>query len=116
MLVRLEPGEFPASHPVAIIHEFWLRAAGCGAKPPPWAEFDPADHPKILPWIMLLRRDDGARGLRGPDWRFTVCGSGCTELLGFSCQGKLSVKSFPQRRLNTAAANSIWSVAARALC
>jgi len=33
--------------------------------------------------------------LRDPDWRFTVCGSGCAELLGFSCQGRRYGDVFP---------------------
>lgn len=86
--------EVPAAHPVAVFQRFWLKAAGAEAWAP-WAAFDPAEHPAILPWVLLLRREAAADGNEAPSWRYTVCGTGCTALFGFSYQGKLFGEDLP---------------------
>lgn len=79
--------EIPEQHPVAVFHRFWTSAAK-GARWASWATFDATHHPGILPWVLLLRRE--------PDgWRYTVCGTGCTALFGFSYQGKLFGEGLP---------------------
>ena len=91
---NVEIGDIPGAHPVVIFHDFWRGAADGNGGVAPWARFDAADHPRILPWVLLLKREDGP----APDeltLRYAVCGTGCTELFGFSYQGKLFGESLP---------------------
>ena len=78
----------PEHHPVSIFYAFW-REAAAGKPVAPWARFDAADHPKILPWVILIKREDCDTGAEGFDLRYAVCGTGCTELFGASYEGKL---------------------------
>lgn len=80
-------GEIPERHPVAAFHRFWTAAAQ-GQPWAPWTAFDAAEHPSILPWVLLLRREPAG-------WRYTVCGTGCTALFGFSYQDKLFGEDLP---------------------
>lgn len=86
--------EIPAAHPVVVFHRFWSKAAAAEAWAP-WSAFDPAEHPAILPWVLLLRREPAADESAAPAWRYTVCGTGCTGLFGFSYQGKLFGEDLP---------------------
>ena len=85
--------EVSAAHPVAVFHRFWQQAAG-GRRWAPWAGFDAVDHPTILPWVLLLKSEPAEDG-SGLRWRYAVCGTGCTELFGFSYQGKLFGAGMP---------------------
>ena len=73
-------------------YSFWAQAAG-GASWAPWQAFDAIEHPQILPWVLLLRREQVEDG--ATRWRYTVCGTGCTALFGFSYQGKLFGENLP---------------------
>lgn len=86
--------QIPQRHPVAVFHAFWVRAAN-GAAVAPWSAFDPIDHPAILPWVLLLKRESPASAGDPPAWRYAVCGTGCTDLFGFSYQGKLFGEGMP---------------------
>ena len=90
----IDLAEIPAAHPVAVFHGFWMEAAK-GEAWAPWASFDPAQHPAILPWVLLLKRETPAAEDGPPAWRYAVCGTGCTELFGFSYQGKLFGENLP---------------------
>ena len=50
-------------------------------------------HPKILPWVLLLKRECGASDT--VRWRYAVCGMGCTELFGLSYQNKIFGDDLP---------------------
>ena len=85
--------EVPGSHPVAVFNRFW-QAAAADHRWAPWSRFDPVDHAAILPWVLLLKSEVPPQG-PGRDWRYAVCGTGCTELFGFSYQGKLFGAGMP---------------------
>lgn len=87
-LTHVGLAELPATHPVGVFHSFWRDVADESGEVAPWASFDPADHPKILPWILLLKHE-GHSEAGDPIWRYGVCGTGCIELFGFSHQGKV---------------------------
>ena len=61
----------------------------------PWDRFDPVDHPRMLPWIILLKREHGPSITGGARLRYAVCGTGITELFGFSNQGNLFGENLP---------------------
>lgn len=86
--------EIPSRHPVAVFHRFWSSAAKDAAVAP-WSAFDATDHPAVLPWILLLRREADASTPEQEIWRYAVCGTGCTELFGFSYQGKVFGEDLP---------------------
>lgn len=86
--------EIPAAHPVAAFHRFWVAAAK-GAGWAAWSAFDAAQHPAILPWVLLLKREQPAAEGGGFTWRYSVCGTGCTGLFGFSYQGKVFGEGLP---------------------
>lgn len=73
------------------MYDFWLRAAN-GEGIAPWSSFDPVDHSRVLPWIMLLRaeRRDGQE-----IFRYVVCGTGCSAIFGFSYQNKVFGENLP---------------------
>lgn len=85
--------EVPGAHPAAVFHRFW-QAAARGRRWAPWSHFDPVDHPAILPWVLLLKSEPLPQG-PGQNWRYAVCGTGCTDLFGFSYQGKLFGTGMP---------------------
>ncbi len=93
MFQHIEFEELPSAHPVATFNGFWRQAAGEN-NVAPWSSFDAADHPRILPWVMLFKYDDAVDG-EGSSLRCTVCGSGCTNLFGFSYQGRLIGEDLP---------------------
>lgn len=84
----------PPDHPVAVFQEFWVAAAA-GASVAPWSAFDPTEHPAILPWVLLLKREGEPGGMVAVQWRYAVCGTGCTNLFGFSYQGKVFGEDLP---------------------
>lgn len=84
--------DIPAAHPVRAFYHFWAEVAK-GAPAAPWQAFDATQHPQILPWVLLLRREAAEDG--AARWRYTVCGTGCTALFGFSYQGKLFGENLP---------------------
>lgn len=86
--------EIPSKHPVCVFHEFWQSVADQSGLVAPWTSFDPADHPRILPWILLLKHE-GASDADDPIWRYSVCGTGCIDLFGFSYQGKVFGEDLP---------------------
>ena len=86
--------EIPQRHPVAVFHRFWAQAAA-GAPLASWSAFDPIDHPAVLPWVLLLKAEGVAVPGAARAWRYAVCGTGCTELFGFSYQGKLFGEGMP---------------------
>jgi len=86
--------EIPSRHPVAVFHLFWSSAANDAAVAP-WSAFDATDHPAVLPCILLLRREADASAPEQEIWRYAVCGTGCTELFGFSYQGKVFGEDLP---------------------
>ncbi|MGF1628586.1 MAG: hypothetical protein ACFCUT_03880 [Kiloniellaceae bacterium] len=79
--------DLPAGHPAAVFFHFWKQAAR-GQAWAPWSRFDAVDHPSILPWVLLLKLEPADAGAGDLQWRYAVCGTGCTELFGFSFQGK----------------------------
>lgn len=94
MAIReISPAEVPPAHPAATFHRFWARASG-GRSWAPWTTFDAVDHSAILPWVLLLKSEAAGDGW-GQRWRYAVCGTGCTELFGFSYQGKLFGAGMP---------------------
>ncbi len=86
--------DIPERHPVVAFAKFWQQAAG-GASVARWERFDPADHPRTLPWIMLLKREPGPEYAGGPPLRYAVCGTSLSTLFGFSYQGKLFGEDLP---------------------
>lgn len=86
--------EVPSVHPVAVFHEFWAAAAA-GRSIAPWSAFDATEHPSILPWVLLLKREAAPEGGGAVQWRYAVCGTGCTNLFGFSYQGKVFGEGLP---------------------
>ena len=76
--LRLE--DIPSGHPVALFAEFWDQAAA-GRPAPEWSAFDAVDHPKILPWVLLLKPEPGGV------LRYAICGTGCAALFGMSFDG-----------------------------
>jgi len=86
--------QIPQQHPVAVFHAFWAQAAK-GSTVAPWSAFDPIDHPAILPWVLLLKRESPPAAGAPPAWRYAVCGTGCTDLFGFSYQGKVFGENLP---------------------
>lgn len=86
--------ELPSAHPAAVFFRFWEQAAE-GRAWAPWSSFDAVDHPSILPWVLLLKREPAETGSGEMQWRYAVCGTGCTELFGFSYQGKLFGAGMP---------------------
>ena len=91
---RLGLPDIPASHPVAIFSAFWHSAAAEGS-PVPWSLFDPAEHKDILPWMLLLKRLPGADPALSQSWRYSVCGTGCTQLFGKTFQDKAFGEDLP---------------------
>jgi len=89
---EISVGELPPLHPAAVFCRFWDEAAD-GKVWAPWSHFDAVDHPTVLPWVLLLRKEATSTG--GIRWRYAVCGTGCTELFGFSYQGKLFGTGMP---------------------
>ena len=43
----------------------------------------------------MLKREPDATHARGFCWRYVVCGTGCTEMVGFSYQGKVFGEGLP---------------------
>lgn len=86
--------EIPPGHPVSVFYRFW---AGAAADRPsaPWAAFDATEHPSILPWVLLLKRETPSDSPEASQWRYVVCGTGCSDLFGFSYQGKLFGEGLP---------------------
>ena len=93
-LTRVGLAELPPRHPAGVFHAFWRGVAEDSTNAAPWASFDPADHPKILPWILLLKREGVAAG-REAIWRYSLCGTGCIDLFGSSFQGKVLGEDLP---------------------
>lgn len=89
----LDISAVPVDHPVAVFHRFWREAAR-GNTWAPWSAFDPSQHPAILPWVLLLKRESSSADASWA-WRYAVCGTGCTALFGFSYQGKLFGQDLP---------------------
>ena len=83
-----------ATHPVAVFGAFWRDAAN-GTAFAPWTAFDATEHPRLLPWILLLRTENGPSIVGGPRLRYAVCGTGLTDIFGFSYQGKLFGEDLP---------------------
>lgn len=86
--------EVPAVHPAAAFHRFWHQAAE-GRRWAPWGCFDATEHPGVLPWVLLLKREATETGGGSVQWRYAVCGTGCTELFGFSYQERLFGEGMP---------------------
>ena len=78
--------ELPSVHPAAVFARFWETASE-GKPWVAWTRFDAVDHPGVLPWVLLLKSERAHD--ESIQWRYVVCGTGCTELFGFSYQGKL---------------------------
>ncbi len=70
----------PDAHPVAVFDTSWRKLKGAGMAPD-WDTFDAVEHPRILPWILLLRPEEDG------NLRYTVCGEGTTEVYGRSMKG-----------------------------
>ena len=84
--------DVPPAHPAARFFQFWKTAAE-GRPWASWKSFDAIDHPAVLPWVLLLKREGSAGA--AATWRYAVCGTGCTELFGFSYQGKFFGEGMP---------------------
>lgn len=84
---QLSLQDVPATHPVFAFSAFW-RSAAAGDSLVPWSAFDPVEHARILPWVLLLKRESGADPGVSRSWRYAVCGSGCIQLFGRNSQGK----------------------------
>ncbi len=80
--------EIPTDHPVALFARFWIAAAG-DRPAPEWSVFNPIEHPKILPWILLMKPEPGGV------LRYTLCGTGCSALFGLSYEGKVFGEGLP---------------------
>lgn len=93
-LTHVGLAELPEKHPVGVFHAFWRSVTDESRQVAPWASFDPADHPRILPWILLLKHE-GVTSADDPIWRYSVCGTGCSDLFGFSYQGKVFGENLP---------------------
>ncbi len=91
---EIDLASVPDRHPVAVFAKFWQQAAD-GKAVARWERFDPADHPRALPWIMLLKREPGGEFAGGPRLRYAVCGTSLNSLFGFSYQGKLFGEDLP---------------------
>ena len=73
--------DIPEMHPVYQFESEWKRCFG-DSDIALWERFDPISVPKLLPWMLLLRADgDG-------DFTYVICGERCTDMFGFSYQGK----------------------------
>jgi len=84
--------DVPPAHPAARFFRFWKQASG-GKPWAPWSAFDATEHATVLPWVLLLKREAASGG--AVQWRYSVCGTGCTELFGFSYQQKLFGEGMP---------------------
>lgn len=91
---EIEGDGIPSTHPVAVFAEFW-RTAAAGAAVAPWDRFDPAEHPRILPWVLLLKTEQGPGLIGDLRLRYAVCGTGLTDLFGMSYEGKLFGEDLP---------------------
>lgn len=87
----VDAADIPAQHPVAELRDGWGERADSGGIVP-WSQFDPMDFAHILPWVMLLRREDGDDPER---LRYAICGEGCRQTFGFSYQGKIFGADLP---------------------
>lgn len=78
---EIQLNDIPAAHPVAVFADFWIAAAA-DRPAPEWREFDATQHPKVLPWVLLLQPEPNG------SLRYSICGTGCTSVFGFSYEGK----------------------------
>lgn len=88
---EIEAREIFDAHPIRAFTEHWSTISR-GKPTAAWDDFDPFDHPEILPWVLLLkqeRRDDPY------SLRYAICGDGCRQTFGFSYQGKLFGDNLP---------------------
>lgn len=85
---EITQAELPSGHPAAVFYRFWVQAAG-GRPWVSWSRFDATEHPSVLPWVLLLKCEPDPEAPQGRRWRYVVCGTGCTDLFGFSYEGKL---------------------------
>ncbi|HAM48381.1 MAG TPA: hypothetical protein DIT40_08705 [Alphaproteobacteria bacterium] len=63
--------------------EYWLNKRA-DRNFPRRSEINPAEFPKLLPWINMYDVLDGGR-----DFRVRICGTALTEVIGFEVGGKL---------------------------
>lgn len=70
--------------------EYWLNKRG-ERDFPSRSEINPAEFPRLLPWINMYDVLDGGR-----DFRFRICGTALTEVIGFEVGGKLVSEVAPQ--------------------
>ena len=77
--------EVNSDHPATHFLGFWHSAkqsASTGVLGPSWSAFDPTDHPLLLTWMIVFRRQDNA------DFICRVCGSAVADLLAGNLTGK----------------------------
>lgn len=87
----VEPHSIPLQHPVACLRDSWPELCGPN-RLVAWSRFDPLDFPQMLPWVVLLRQDDPADPAT---LNYVICGEGCRQTFGFSCQGKTFGEDLP---------------------
>lgn len=93
-LREIAQSDIPPDHPVSVFYRYWAAAAA-GRPAAPWTAFDATQHASILPWVLLLKRESPPDSPEDRQWRYIVCGTGCTDLFGFSYQGKLFGEGLP---------------------
>lgn len=89
--------EIPTTHPVSGFATIYEK----NKRPDGWinrSAFDPVDHPKILPWIMI------AEEIEGGFFKTRLMGTGAINLLGGDFTGRL---------FDDAADKDIWALRSR---
>ncbi len=81
-------------HPVARFANLWHRLAE-EAQPVVWSRFSPMSVPALLPWTLLLEKQDDGR------YFYRVCGSSCEQLFGLSYEGQFFGFGMPQDAVET---------------
>ncbi|MEX0300506.1 MAG: hypothetical protein AB3N28_15640 [Kordiimonas sp.] len=94
--LNIEVEEIPEIHPVRLFHKVWQSNVGSGY-PVPWSSYKPQEIADVIPWLLLLERQEDDTYL------YKVCGTSCESLFGMTYQGKtfgedLPVEAVRQRR------------------
>jgi len=85
---EITASEVPGNHPVARFNSYWTGHRRPG-QPLGRAEFRPDQLVEVLPWLLVLENSEDEQ------WRYRLCGTGCTRIFQIDFTGKVLGDDLP---------------------